>query len=112
MTNNKELKDKFIEYFSKLPIQKLAADYIGRSEDTIIDWKKADIEFANRIATAKSEWALDKVGKVRSKEWLLERIMKEQFAQRTELTGKDGKDLPTPILGNALPSDNSNKEAK
>lgn len=80
---NKELKDKFLDYFRKLPIQKLAADYIGRSEDTISDWKKDDTEFANQIATAKSEWALDKVGKVRSKEWLLERIMNDHFSAKT-----------------------------
>jgi len=31
---------------------------------------------------------------------------------RAEVTGKDGKDLPQPILYNALPSNNSNKESK
>ena len=29
----------------------------------------------------------------------MERFLRDDFAQRTEFTGKDGKDLPTPILG-------------
>lgn len=82
--DNRKLKDKFLEYFEKLPIQKLAADYIGKAEDTITNWKKEDKEFSDQIAKAKSEWALDKVGKVRSKEWLLERIMKDHFTEKIE----------------------------
>lgn len=31
----------------------------------------------------------------------LERKKKDEFSLRSELTGKDGKDLPTPILGGA-----------
>lgn len=31
--------------------------------------------------------------------WYMERKKKNEFAQRNEMTGKDGKDLPTPILG-------------
>jgi len=37
------------------------------------------------------------------------RLGKEVYSERTEHTGKDGKDLPTPILGNyALQDNNSN----
>lgn len=35
----------------------------------------------------------------------------EGYSTRSELTGADGKDLPTPILGNALSTDHSNKES-
>lgn len=31
--------------------------------------------------------------------WYLERKAKSEFAERTELTGPEGKDLPTPIYG-------------
>jgi len=31
--------------------------------------------------------------------WYLERKMKNEFSSRQELTGADGKDLPTPIYG-------------
>jgi hypothetical protein len=40
-------------YYSKLPVQKLAAEYIGRDEDTIIRWKKSDKKFADQVASAK-----------------------------------------------------------
>ena len=33
------LKEKFLEYYKDLPVQKLAAGYVGRDEDTIILWK-------------------------------------------------------------------------
>jgi hypothetical protein len=37
------------------------------------------------------------------------RLGKDIYSERSELTGKDGKDLPTPILGNyALQDNNSN----
>ncbi len=98
MPDNTELKEKFLSYFKELPVQKLAAGFIGRHEDTIADWKKADPEFSDQIEIAKSEWALKHSKRVRSEEWLLERVMKDHFAQRNEVTGKDGKDLPIPIL--------------
>ena len=41
--------------------------------------------------------------------FILERLNKQKYSSRTELTGKDGKDLPTPIL-NGISTDNSNSE--
>lgn len=79
-----ELKRKFLGYFIKLPIQKLAAEFIGKSEDTICDWKNSDPDFASQIASAKSVWALENVSKVKSTEWLLERIMSDHFGQKNE----------------------------
>lgn len=78
-----KLKRKFLGYYSKLPIQKLAAEFIGKSEDTICDWKNNDKDFANQIASAKSAWALEKVAKVKSVEWLLERVMHDHFGEKT-----------------------------
>lgn len=80
-----KLKIRFIEYYSKLPIQKLAAEFIGKSEDSICDWKNNDKNFANQITSAKSAWALEKAGKVRSVEWLLERVMKEHFSESVKV---------------------------
>lgn len=93
-----ELKTKFLEYYRELPIIRLAAASIGRHEDTVHLWKKDDSEFSEQIEKAKAEWTMKNVKVVRDKKWLLERIMRDDFAQRQELTGKDGKDLPTPIL--------------
>jgi hypothetical protein len=82
---NKNLKDAFIEYYSKLPIQKLAAEFIGKDEDTITNWKKRDKKFSDRLARAKSEWALNKVMSVKNSQWLLERILKEHFVEKKEI---------------------------
>lgn len=75
-------KTKFLEYYRYLPIQKFAAEAIGKSEDTICDWKNNDKNFANHLGIAKSEWVLEKVGKVKSAEWLLERIMSNYFKEK------------------------------
>lgn len=94
MVNHKEqiaeLKIRFLEYYKELPIIKLAAGWIGRTDDTITNWRKEDPEFSEQIDIAKSEWAKKTTKQVRSKEWLLERIMKDHFAQRNEVTGEDG----------------------
>ena len=40
-----------------------------------------------------------------------ETLDKQNYSKRSELTGKDGKDLPTPILGSYVQSDLGNKES-
>lgn len=40
----------------------------------------------------------------------LERKKKDEFSLRNELTGKDGKDLPTPILASNVSKNDSNRE--
>src|SRR3990167_4693786 len=81
---NKELKDKFLEYFRNLPVLKLAAGWIGRTDDTITNWKKDDTWFSEQIDIAKSEWAQKTAKQVRSKEWLLERVLHDHFKERKE----------------------------
>ncbi len=50
MTNDiATLKDKYIEYYRQLPVQRYAAMSIGRNEDTIIRWRSEDAEFAERV---------------------------------------------------------------
>lgn len=80
-----ELKKKFIEYYSKLPIQKLAAKSIGVHENTITNWKNKDKRFCDQIGIAESQWALENASLVKSKEWLLERIMKEHFSENVKV---------------------------
>ncbi|MBA2706126.1 MAG: hypothetical protein H0U60_20010 [Blastocatellia bacterium] len=93
-----ELKAKYLDYYAALPIQKLAAGYIGRNEDTIIVWKKADKKFADSVLEKESEWARSNAARVKSREWLLERVMKNHFSPRTEITGPDGERI-IPIYG-------------
>ena len=80
MNKHEKLKKKFIEYYKQLPVQKLAADFIGVDQDTIINWKKKDKDFSDEIGKAKSEWALNHVKAINSNEWLLERILRDSFA--------------------------------
>lgn len=100
---NKELKDKFLEYFRNLPVLKLAGGWIGKSDDTITIWKRDDPWFSEQIDIAKSEWAQKTARQVRSKEWLLERVMSDHFKERKEVD----VNLPQPILSNVStnPSD-------
>ena len=78
--NHIELKEKFLEYYRQLPIQRLGADFIGVDQDTIINWKKKDKEFSDEIGKAKSNWALTHSKRITSSEWLLERILRDSFS--------------------------------
>lgn len=55
---------------------------------------------------------VDSLNDVREAQWYLERKKKDEFSLRQEMTGKDGKELPTPILQGIIDvrSDNSSKE--
>lgn len=96
---NKELKEKFLDYFKQLPVQKLAGAKIGKHEDTIVRWKNDDADFAEQIEMAKAEWALKNVKSVRSKEWLLERLMRTEFAPPQQRTDVTSGGRPLPIFG-------------
>lgn len=85
----KLLKAKFLIYYRQLPIQKLAAAHIARSEDTITDWKKADSDFSDQLRQAKADWALDNFKGVKSKEWVLERLMSRDFGLKQPGGEKD-----------------------
>lgn len=91
--NRLELKEKFLAYFKEVPIQKYAGAWIGKSEDTITRWKEEDKDFADQIENAKAEFIKSKLGKIQSNEWILERLFKDHFAQRNELTGANGSKL-------------------
>lgn len=95
-----EKKRIFLEYFADVPVQKIACSYINVAEETIINWKKQDIDFSNQIEFLGGEWIRRNVKEVKSREWLLERLFRQHFSERKEITGADGKDLlPTPIMG-------------
>lgn len=92
------LKDEYVEYYTDVPVQKYAAMAIGRTEETVIEWRASDPDFSNRVEKARAAWVKKKAAKVKA-EFALERLEKDIWAQRTELTGKDGEPLPAPILG-------------
>lgn len=107
-------KKRFLEYFADVPVQKIASSYIGVDEDTILNWKKADSVFSDQIEFLQGEWIRKNIKEVKSREWLLERLFRQHFSERKEITGADGKDLlPTPIMGGKskdVPRDNNISE--
>ena len=88
-----ELKVKFLEYFRDCPIKKYAAASIGRNEDSILVWEKEDSAFSVCIDQARADFLKKNLKLVRSKEWILERMFKDYFSQRTEVTGANGDPL-------------------
>lgn len=93
-------KELFKQYYRQLPIIKLCAGKIGVSRDTIYVWIENDSTFSTQLEELKYEFAMENLPQVKNREWVLERILREHFTPRTEITGKDGKDLmPTPIMG-------------
>lgn len=104
---------------------KYSQDYADNIMALLPDWLSENIGDMKRLR--KAEKNLDEVqnieiyneeGKVdanlvdkRTKVdmFIAERLNKQKYSTRSELTGKDGKDLPTPIL-NVISTDDSNKE--
>jgi len=76
-----ELKAEYIKYFADCPVQKYAAMYINRDEDTIIRWRKNDPHFADCVQRAKAEWIRKKLIATKA-EFALERLEKEIFSPK------------------------------
>lgn len=85
------------------------------------DWLSESIGKSNLVAKAERnlDMALDgllddpekgaKTIQHKASEFVLKTLKKDTYSERTELTGKDGKDLPTPLL-HAIFDNNSNKK--
>lgn len=92
-------KEAILTYLEFAPIYKYAAKSVGITDDTLKAWRDADKKFSDACEARISEFVRRTVKKTRP-EFQLERLLKDDFSQRTELTGKDGEQLiPTPILG-------------
>lgn len=76
--SDSDLKHRYLLYYLECPIQKYAAMYIGRNEDTILRWKKEDSDFADRIEAARAVWVRKKLKKA-NVDFALERLEKEVF---------------------------------
>ena len=75
-----------------------------RNLDRVLDYSTEDID--GKVLTAVASLVID-VSKT-----IVKTLGKEDYSERQEVTGKDGKDLPTPILGyvqnnNSLTENNS-----
>lgn len=94
------LKEKYIQYYTELPVQKYAAMSIGRNEDTIIRWCKDDAYFADQVQIARANWVKSKAKKVRP-EFSLERLEKDIWAERKEVRADIGINVAREVLEGA-----------
>ena len=93
-----KLKKRFLEYFKDVPIQKYAGFHIGKNENTITNWKKEDLDFCDQIDFANAAYLRENVPKIPSREWKVERLFKDHFSLRQELTGADGEAVAIKVV--------------
>ncbi len=90
------------------------------SATAFYEYCKDNPEFTNRIDALRDmpkykakKNVVDKIntGSINESQWYLERRAKDEFSTRNELTGKDGKELPQPLIKlDALLRDDGPKE--
>lgn len=95
--NRLQRKEAYLAYLTNVPIHKWACKAIGVSENTGKNWRDEDVDFCDRCEIAISQWVGITLKKAKA-EFKLERIMKDDFAQRTEVTGKDGGPLTINLI--------------
>src|ERR1044072_3181204 len=93
------IKEMYLEYLEDIPVHKWASKYCRISEDTSKRWRDEDKEFADECEVRIYAF-VRRTSKRAKPEFQLERLLKDDFAQRSELTGKGGSQLvPSPIYG-------------
>ena len=107
---------KLEEAFSIGADVRAACCYANISHTTYYNWIKSFPEYEERFATLRDKPILKAyntinrgLDQIETAKWYLERKAKDEFSTRAELTGKDGKDLPQPII-NVIPTNNSDKQ--
>ncbi len=93
--------------------------YADISKTALYEYQKDNSNFAERKEKLKEapillarKTIINSLNNPLSAQWYLERKKKDEFSTRSELVGKDNKDLiPTPILGDLyVPINNRNQE--
>ena len=107
---------KLEEAFSIGADVRAACCYADISHTTYYNWIKSFPEYEERFATLRDKPILKAyntinrgLDQIETAKWYLERKAKDEFSTRAEFTGKDGKDLPQPII-NVIPTNNSDKQ--
>ena len=86
----KENKKKMVlEYLEIVPVYKWAAKYVLKSEDTLKAWRDEDTEFADACEARISEFVRRTIKRTKP-EFQLERLLKDDFSQRSEVGGPGG----------------------
>ena len=85
-------KEDYLIYLEDVPKHKFASKHTKISEDTSKRWRDEDSDFADQCEQRISVWVRRQLKKA-NPEFQLERLLREDFSQRTELTGADGEPL-------------------
>lgn len=82
-----------------------ACAYARIGTSTLYDYQNKHPEFTEEKEDLKKDPILKAkhtvvkaLGRSKDAQWYLERKLKNEFSQRSELTGKDGQDLPAPHI--------------
>lgn len=104
-----EIVTKLEEVFALDGTVEEACFYAGISRNAYYEWVKADPLLNDRFEELRQrpflkarQTIVKNLDQPEHAKWYMERKKKIEFAQRTEMTGEGGKDLPTPII--QLPS--------
>lgn len=89
------IKEKYLLYLSEVPKHKFACKAVKISEDTGKRWRDEDQDFADECEAKISAWVRKTLKKTKP-EFQLERLLREDFSQRSELTGEDN--MPIQII--------------
>lgn len=108
-----EVLQKLEEAFTNDATDEQACFLANISTATLYNYQTATPGFLERKTQLKEmvkyrakKAVAENIEEIETAKWYLERKAKgEGFSQRTELTGADGKDLPTPIYGSASTKD-------
>lgn len=95
------IKKQYLLYLEEVPKHKFAFKAGKISKDSGKRWRNEDKDFADQCEAKISEW-VRKTLKRTKPEFQLERLLRDDFAQRTEITGNEDKPLPVPIMGDPL----------
>lgn len=88
MDKNAEKKQVIVDYYAKTPIYKYAAMAGGITDDTLKAWRDTDSDFSDKLNLARAQWIAKTVPKAKA-EFLLERLDREIFGQKLDVTIED-----------------------
>lgn len=91
-----KLKKQYLLYLEEVPKHKFACKAVKISEDSGKRWRKEDKDFADQCEARIAVW-VRKTLKRTKPEFQLERLLRDDFSERSEITGDEN--LPIPILG-------------
>lgn len=94
------IKEQYLLYLEEVPKHKFACKAVKISEDTGKRWRDEDKNFADLCEAKISEW-VRKTLKRTKPEFQLERLLRDDFSERSEITGEENRPIPiiSPIYG-------------